>query len=125
MSLYSPSEQTTNALNGAGNMTDAIGTINPAALNSGGKHFHTIARHFCLIRLNPPDCNLLLHASLPEADLSACVTVLIPQDPNHRGTKRSRSPDTYEDYAYGDVNGKSCFNTRDFGQRCLTTRFYR
>lgn len=41
----------------------------------------------------------------------SCVTVLPPQanlDPNHRGTKRSRSPDTLEDYAYGDINGKSC-----------------
>lgn len=43
MSLYSPSEQTANALNGSGNMTDAIGTINPAALNSGGELAHTIA----------------------------------------------------------------------------------
>lgn len=66
MSLYSPSEQSSNVPNGSRNMTDGIGTINPAALSGG---------------------------------------VLIPQtsvDQSPRGTKRSRSPDEYRDYAHAE-----------------------
>lgn len=36
MSIYPPSRQPTNALNGVGNMNDGSGTINPAALNASG-----------------------------------------------------------------------------------------
>jgi len=36
MSLYSPARRAASALNGIGDMNDGSGTINPAALNSGG-----------------------------------------------------------------------------------------
>ncbi|KIX04628.1 uncharacterized protein Z518_05498 [Rhinocladiella mackenziei CBS 650.93] len=36
MSIYPPSRQPTNALNGVGDMSDGSGTINPAALNASG-----------------------------------------------------------------------------------------
>lgn len=38
MSIYPPSHQPTNALNGIGAMSDGSGTINPAALNSSGTY---------------------------------------------------------------------------------------
>ncbi|KAK5212469.1 hypothetical protein LTR41_001415 [Exophiala xenobiotica] len=41
MSIYPPSHQPTNALNGIGVMSDGSGTINPAALNTSGGQLQT------------------------------------------------------------------------------------
>ncbi len=38
MSIYPPTRQPTNALNGIGVMSDGSGTINPAALNTSGTY---------------------------------------------------------------------------------------
>lgn len=54
MSIYSQSEQGPNALNGIGNMSDGSGTINPAALNSGGMSFiaNPCSQHIHLLDYN-------------------------------------------------------------------------
>jgi hypothetical protein len=44
MSIYPPSHQPTNALNGIGVMSDGSGTINPAALNTSGTYFPLVRR---------------------------------------------------------------------------------
>jgi hypothetical protein len=44
--------QSTNALNGVGDMNDGSGTINPAALNASGMYFVLLAHLSCLSSSN-------------------------------------------------------------------------
>jgi hypothetical protein len=100
MSIYSPSHQASNALNGIGDMSDGQGTINPAALNSGGMSPWSS----CPSRdLRPAACVL-------QGANSACVTAVLPPnplEPSPRGIKRSRSPEhEYGEYLHPDDEGK-------------------
>ncbi|KAK5104055.1 hypothetical protein LTS08_001939 [Lithohypha guttulata] len=97
MSLYSPAEQSSNRVNGQGNMTDGSGTINPAALNSPGgvlipqSNVDPTARR--LKRSRSPDD----HGDHPHGDEND------ESKPRKRG-RPTKTPRTSGDYTYDQSN---------------------
>lgn len=77
MSIYSPSHQAPNALNGIGDMSDGSGTINPAALNSGSTTTLTISstwRQVLVLRARAKILYLPQSPSLPPPTIQTFFT---------------------------------------------------